>query len=264
MSIVYVPFYPSDWLAGTRGLSDAETGVYITLIARMYELAGPIERDDNRLSRLCGCKSKSGFVRALEYLISEGKIVEVEGAIFNKRVEKEIKNVTEKSAKAQAAAQSRWDRKSNKNNEGTNANASVEHMPQLCQPKPKPKMEKVDTNVSTQKKPPDRFEEFWNIYPHRNGAKKGKAKCRDKFARHVKAGVSQQSIIDGAIRYAKDRQVIDGFAKNPETWLNNRGWDDDIEPAVRAVPAGHSSPNPELDLIAKAARMRRSPGALGY
>ena len=59
MSILHVPFYPSDWLAGTRGLSDSETGVYITLIARMYEMAGPIERDDDRLSRLCGSKSKA-------------------------------------------------------------------------------------------------------------------------------------------------------------------------------------------------------------
>ena len=40
MSIVHIPFYPSDWLAGTAALSDAEKGVYITLVARMYEMAG--------------------------------------------------------------------------------------------------------------------------------------------------------------------------------------------------------------------------------
>ena len=39
MSIVHIPFYPSDWLAGTAALSDAEKGVYITLVARMYELS---------------------------------------------------------------------------------------------------------------------------------------------------------------------------------------------------------------------------------
>ncbi len=63
MSIIHVAFYPSDWLAGTRGLSDAETGVYITLIARMYEMAGPIERDDNRLARLCGSRTKNSFIK---------------------------------------------------------------------------------------------------------------------------------------------------------------------------------------------------------
>ena len=33
-------FYPSDWLGGTRGLTAEETGVYITMIAMMYEAGG--------------------------------------------------------------------------------------------------------------------------------------------------------------------------------------------------------------------------------
>lgn len=151
MSIVHVPFYPSDWLAGTRGLSAEETGVYITLVARIYEMAGPIKRDDNRLARLCGCSSEAKFVKALEYLISEGKIVERGGCITNERAEKEIKNVTGKSEKAKAAAQSRWDKKDNKNNGSDNANASVEHMPGGCQPKPKPDIEKELSDDSSKK-----------------------------------------------------------------------------------------------------------------
>lgn len=146
MSITHIPFYPSDWLAGTRGMTAEETGVYITLISRMYEMAGPIERDDERLYRLCGCKSKRAFTKVLEYLFSEGKVQEQDGGLFNVRVQKEIKVVTEKSSKARAAATSRWERKPNKNNETGNANASPEHMPQQCQPKPKPNIE--DTNVS--------------------------------------------------------------------------------------------------------------------
>jgi uncharacterized protein YdaU (DUF1376 family) len=136
MSIVHIAFYPSDWLAGTRGLSDAEAGVYINLICRMYEMAGPIERDDNRLARVCGCKSKASFVKSLNYLIAEGKIIQSGQELFNERVQKEIKNTTEKSSKAKSAAQSRWDKKSNKNNDSANANASSEHMPDECQSEP--------------------------------------------------------------------------------------------------------------------------------
>ena len=147
MSIIHVPFYPSDWMAGTAGLSDAERGVYITLIARMYEMAGPIERDDERLFRVCGSKSKASFVKALSYLISEGKIVFAEGALFNEKVAKVIKQTTEKSDKAKAAAQSRWDRKPNKNKGGVDANASSGHMPEACQLKLKPELNK-DTYVS--------------------------------------------------------------------------------------------------------------------
>lgn len=142
MSIAHIAFYPSDWLAGTRGMSAEETGVYITLVSRIYEMAGPIERDDDRLSRLCGCKTKSRFVKALEYLISEGKIIETPDGLTNDRAEKEIKNATEKSDKAKAAAQSRWDRKANKNKGSANADASSKHMPQRCQPEPEPDISK--------------------------------------------------------------------------------------------------------------------------
>jgi uncharacterized protein YdaU (DUF1376 family) len=166
VSIVHIAFYPSDWLAGTRGMSDAETGVYITLIAKMYEMAGPIERDDQRLYRLCGCKSKASFLKSLEYLLSEGKIIEQDGGLFNERVQKEIKNTTEKSAKAKAAAVSRWNKKSNKNNEGTDANASPEHMPQQCQPEPEPELYIKDTNVSLSISPANDLSEAVSIYNH--------------------------------------------------------------------------------------------------
>lgn len=145
-------------------MSDAETGVYITLIAKMYEMAGPIERDDNRLSRLCGCKSKIGFVKILEYLISEGKIIETFDGLFNERVKKEIKNTTEKSAKAREAAQSRWDKKPNKNNDSGDANASPEHMPQRCQPEPEPYISNKDTNVSLSVSPANGLSEAVSIY----------------------------------------------------------------------------------------------------
>jgi len=138
MSIIHVAFYPSDWLAGTRGLSAEETGVYITLIARMYEMAGPIERDDQRLARLCGCKTKNAFVKALEYLIEDGKISVGPEGIFNNRAQKEIENATQKSSKAKQAAEARWERKSNKINGGSDANAPPEHMPQPCHPEPEP------------------------------------------------------------------------------------------------------------------------------
>ena len=154
MSIVHIPFYPSDWLAGTAALSDAEKGVYITLISRMYEMAGPIERDDDRLYRVCGSKSKASFVTALNYLISEGKIIVTEDGLFNEKASKVIEQTTEKSLKAKAAAQSRWDRKPSKNNDSVDTDAFPEHMPQTCQLEPEPELKKESTNVLLQSAPP--------------------------------------------------------------------------------------------------------------
>ena len=90
-----------------------------------------------------------------------------------------------------------------------------------------------DTNVSlaliAPDCDPDLFSEFWDQYPHRNGAKKGKEAARKKWAAAIKARASPQQIIAGALRYANDRQVIQGYAKDPATWLNQKGWEDDVE-----------------------------------
>lgn len=145
MSIIHVPLYPSDWLAGTRGMSAEESGVYITLVCRIYEMAGPIEWDDHRLARLCGCRNVTAFRSALDYLMAEGKIIEVDGGLFNERAGREIENVIGKSEKAKTAAESRWKRKPNKNKGRPNADASPKHpknseksMLDECQSKSKP------------------------------------------------------------------------------------------------------------------------------
>ncbi len=70
----WVRFFPSDWLGGTRGMGAAETGIYITLVATMYERCEPIPEDHKRLSRLCGA-SNSAFKKALEDLVSEGNAI---------------------------------------------------------------------------------------------------------------------------------------------------------------------------------------------
>jgi len=158
MSIVHIPFYPSDWLAGTRGMMTDETGVYITLIARMYEMAGPIERNDERLYRVCGCNSKRHFVKILKFLIHEGKVQEENGELFHQRVAKEINKVIEKSSKARLAANERWGKKPNKNNAADNADAMQTDMLGGCQSKSEPY--KTEAKASTKKRAAQ-FPEDW-------------------------------------------------------------------------------------------------------
>lgn len=81
MSDPWFKFYPSDWLGGTRTLTAAETGVYITLICMMHERGHPIDMDDTRLARLCGLPARN-FRRALEALIEEGKVVETDDGLW--------------------------------------------------------------------------------------------------------------------------------------------------------------------------------------
>lgn len=109
----YVRFFTSDWLAGTRGMKAFETGIYITLIAMMYERCEPISEDHNRLARQCGA-SVPHFKSALEMLVEDGKITRTEKGLYNRRVAEEVDWRLEKSNQNKKSANARY-QKANKN-----------------------------------------------------------------------------------------------------------------------------------------------------
>ena len=115
-------FYPNDWLAGTRGLSAVETGVYITIIATLYDRAAPLPNDPDRLARMCGA-SKRIFVAALNRLVEDGKLMLTERGIWNERVEEELQNRNEKVERNKKAAETRWSGKSELNQQQPDAPA---------------------------------------------------------------------------------------------------------------------------------------------
>lgn len=100
----WIKFYASDWLAGTSGLTAAERGVYITILALIYENGGAIRLDRSRLARRCGVPAGS-FKRILEGLIAEGKLVEVDGGLTNRRAETELGERENLRTKHQSGAQ---------------------------------------------------------------------------------------------------------------------------------------------------------------
>jgi len=109
----YFRFFASDWLGGTRGMRAAEVGVYITLIALMYERCEPLPEDHKRLARQCGCDTRA-FAKMLEILVEDGKIIRADSGLWNKRVQREFDFRGKKSLSAQEAAAARW-KKENKN-----------------------------------------------------------------------------------------------------------------------------------------------------
>jgi hypothetical protein len=73
----------------------------------IYEADGPIERHDGRLSRRCG-SPKAALSAVLDGLMAEGKIVEVDGMLTNRRAEKAIVDRQNRSQNSTHAAQQRW------------------------------------------------------------------------------------------------------------------------------------------------------------
>lgn len=105
-----------------------------------------------------------------------------------------------------------------------------------------------------------RFAEFWEAYPHRDGVKRARSKVEVKYRAAVKGGISEQSLIDAAVRFRSDKRVRDGFACDPLTWFSRRGWED--EPAA-PLPLGRPLPNFEqaLDNLERGIRAGRWPRA---
>ncbi|MFH5773569.1 hypothetical protein ACHFJ0_04900 [Paracoccus sp. NGMCC 1.201697] len=120
---------------------------------------------------------------------------------------------------------------------------------------------------------PSRFQEFWDAYPHRGGKKK-RADAEARYAKAVKAGIPEQSIIDGALNARNDPSVNRGYARDPTTWLNQEGWTDEFpsQPNLTIINGGPhdrassydrqaSNANSSARQIAFAARAGRAPSA---
>ena len=147
----WVRFFPSDWLAGTRGLSAVETGVYISLIAMMYERGEPLPEDRLRLARVCGTSGQQ-FVRAINVLIEHGKVIRTDVGLWNERVEKEFIYLSRKSVLGTKAANSRWEKDKQKQRP-SDASASIPHRVRIAaaytNQKPEVRYQKKEDRIHT-------------------------------------------------------------------------------------------------------------------
>lgn len=91
----------------------------------------------------------------------------------------------------------------------------------------------------------DRFDEFWAVYPR----KQGKGAAREKFKRACRKA-DPERIIAGAVRYRDDPNREEQFTTLPETWLNQERWDDGPVP-----PRGSQRGSNTSRLLALADRM---------
>lgn len=105
------------------------------------------------------------------------------------------------------------------------------------------KESKEDTNVSSgQGDLSQHFQDFWDAYPHRGGKKK-RAAAEMAFSKAIKAGATLQDIATGVEDMRKDPDVQRGYARDPTTWLNQKGWTDEFseaQPQFKTITGGHN------------------------
>ncbi len=73
------------------------------------------------------------------------------------------------------------------------------------------------------------FDQFWNLYPKRNGKKHGKMDCTRHFKKNVFA-YDYDVILTATKHYANSREVKEGFARDPIRFLKKDYWREWIEP----------------------------------
>jgi uncharacterized protein YdaU (DUF1376 family) len=117
----WIKFCPSDWIKGTVELSNGERGVYIDLLALIYDRGEPVKRDDASLARRCNLTVPT-FTRILNSLVRQEEIVETAaGFLTNERAEKVLRERENKSVATSKSVSSRWEKeKKNQHSENTN------------------------------------------------------------------------------------------------------------------------------------------------
>ena len=85
----------------------------------------------------------------------------------------------------------------------------------------------VNGKAKTQSKTlPDRFDEFWSVYPRKDN----RADAARAFAKATTA-TDADVIIAGAVRYRDDPNREAAFTAHGATWLNRGSWDNPPLPA---------------------------------
>ena len=88
---------------------------------------------------------------------------------------------------------------------------------------------KTNKNVKNVKKEKDTsaFNEFWGLYPERDGRKVGKAKSLENFLKIPSA--SHMDVLKAVKNYSVSDMAKRGFAKDPQRFLLNSFWKDWLE-----------------------------------
>lgn len=145
----YIPFYTSDFLGGTSGMTAATKGVYITILCLIYETEGPIPQSWETLARRCGC-TLPAFKRAVEALVDDGKIEVTGEGLWSEKCSKHLGQRRERQSSARSAAKTRWEK-----NERKQRRADANAYDPQCQPEPEPEPYKKTFSSSPYDSPPE-------------------------------------------------------------------------------------------------------------
>lgn len=187
-------FYPNDYIGGTMGMTFEEKGAYIELLMLQFNRG---HMDGHMIGQCVG---------QLWNRIQSKFIQDEQGLWYNERLDIE-------KAKRKAFSESR------RNNIKGNNQHMKGHMTKHMENENEDVIEDKNINIE--------FEWFWNEYDKKIGDKQKLKKKWNKLSDEERQNA--MNYIDLYKQSQPDKQ----FRKNPETFLNNKSWNDEI---IRATP----------------------------
>lgn len=222
-----MPLWVSDFLGDTLDLDASEVGAYMLLLMAQWQRAGEsLPNDEKKLQRIARCgRSWPKIWGNVSRFFTED-----EQGVYSKRLRLESQNVASKRLANAKNGALGGRPKALEINDRTKANGLAKQKRHESIPEPEPY--KRDKSLLRA----ERFGDFWNAYPHRNGNKVDRKKCEVAYAKAVKSGVVEETIVAAATAYATLKDVRGGYGKACLTWLNGAGWQDEVQ---AQKPNGH-------------------------
>lgn len=186
-----VLFYTSDFLSGTFTMTDEQVGKYIRLLCLQHQKGKLTEKD-----MLSICKAYDVDIW--------DKFKLEDGVYINERMYKE-------AVRRQKFSESRRNNAKSLKNDST-SKAYAKHM----ETETETINETINKNINID------FEWFWNLYDKKVGVKE---KLKKKW--NNLTDIERQNAMDYIDLY-KNAVADKQFRKNPETFLNNKSWNDEI------------------------------------
>lgn len=232
----YVPFFPSDWLAGTARMTPMQELVYFRICCWCWDKAEPVPEAE--LPLMLG--QIDDWQQIVETLTAARKL--------DRSPDRSLGN--SRAISEAIKAKDLWERKSRGGKARAaelNGNATSPDGSDANSPDKTPS--KTDTAVLTQNQnqnhiPPivpqgdddEFFVPFWNFFPKQEGEKA----ARKAWAKAVADGANPDEIVAGAKRYADQCDGReDRYIKMPAKWLAEERWRDG---SCERQPTGEVSP----------------------
>lgn len=188
-----VLFYTSDFLSGTFTMSNEQVGKYIRLLCLQHQKGKLTEKD-----MLSICKAYDDEIWC--------KFKIEDGAFYNERMYNE-------TVRRQKFSESRRNNAKSPKNEST-SKAYAKHM--------ETETETENITITKDENVNIDFEWFWNDYDKKIGAKEKLKKKWNKLTDQERQNAMNY------IEFYKVAVPDKQFRKNPETFINNKSWNDEL------------------------------------